>query len=62
MKKYIFSIFILLALTTSVYPQKSDSKKDKIRKLTILHWNDFHARNMPYRISKKDTVTGESES
>lgn len=64
MKKYIFSIFIILALTSFAYPQKSDSKsgKDKIRKLTILHWNDFHARNMPYRISKKDTVTGESES
>lgn len=29
-----------------------------IKEVTILHWNDFHARNQPYKVSKKDTSTG----
>jgi 5'-nucleotidase / UDP-sugar diphosphatase len=27
----------------------------EIKEVTILHWNDFHARNQPYRVSKKDS-------
>lgn len=30
-----------------------------IKEVTILHWNDFHARNQPYKVSKKDSATGE---
>ncbi|HMT12579.1 MAG TPA: hypothetical protein PKA39_13260, partial [Ignavibacteria bacterium] len=30
-----------------------------MKEVTILHWNDFHARNQPYKVSKKDSVTGE---
>ena len=30
-----------------------------LKEVTILHWNDFHARNQPYKVSKKDTATGE---
>ena len=30
----------------------------EIKELTILHWNDFHARNQPYKVSKKES-TGE---
>lgn len=29
-----------------------------LKEVTILHWNDFHARNQPYKVSKKDS-TGE---
>lgn len=46
----------------SAFSQKSDSKSGNVKEMTILHWNDFHARNLPYRVSKKDTVTGVSES
>ncbi len=31
----------------------------ELKEVTILHWNDFHARNQPYKVSKKDTATGE---
>ena len=62
MKKYFLTLFIIFIFTSSAFPQKSDSKRNTVKKLTILHWNDFHARNLPYRISKKDSVTGESES
>lgn len=27
--------------------------QENIKELTILHWNDFHARNVPYQVSKK---------
>lgn len=53
MKKYLlialFYVFIL-----PVYSQDSDN--ENIKELTILHWNDFHARNMPYKINKKDSL------
>lgn len=53
MKKYIvFILFTVLALP--VFSQNSDDSN--IKELTILHWNDFHARNMPYKINKKDSL------
>ena len=55
----IISIFIFTSLTLS---QSTDSKSNNIREVTILHWNDFHSRNLPYKTSKKDSVTGISES
>src|SRR5690606_17887949 len=36
-----------LVLAVSVYSQEN------MRDVTILHWNDFHARNMPYEVTKK---------
>ena len=33
--------------------------QENLKEVTILHWNDFHARNQPYRVSKKDSATGE---
>jgi len=47
-------IFILIASAGVVYSQRS------IRELKILHWNDFHARNLPYKATKKqdgETIT-----
>jgi len=62
MQKLKLIRFIFLAVITAffysgdLYAQKSD--KSKIRDLTILHWNDLHARNLPYKVSKKnDTVS-----
>lgn len=46
-------LFLLLFCTGLVYTQN-------IKEVTILHWNDFHARNEPYKISKKDNATGET--
>ena len=58
MKKYlILTLFLVFVLP--VYSQNSDD--GNIKELTILHWNDFHARNMPYTISKKDS-TGEKKN
>ncbi|MCI0716888.1 MAG: bifunctional metallophosphatase/5'-nucleotidase [Chlorobi bacterium] len=30
----------------------------ELKEITVLHWNDFHARNQPYKISKKDKASG----
>lgn len=45
-------IFVSL-LTLSAFSQES------LKEVTILHWNDFHARNQAYKVSKKDSVTGQ---
>jgi 2',3'-cyclic-nucleotide 2'-phosphodiesterase (5'-nucleotidase family) len=53
MKKYlIIALFFLFVLP--VYSQNSDN--GNVKELTILHWNDFHANNMPYKINKKDSL------
>ena len=45
-------LLLLLFCFSGIYSQN-------IKEITILHWNDFHARNEPYKVSKKDTATGE---
>lgn len=66
MVKAIFSLVILFLFVSTSFSQKTDSRKTKssrnVKDLTILHWNDFHARNLPYKISKKDSVTGKDLS
>ncbi|MCE1164072.1 MAG: bifunctional metallophosphatase/5'-nucleotidase [Bacteroidetes bacterium] len=46
MKRYIV---ILLVLFSFVYSYAQEN----IREINIVHWNDFHARNEPYKTSKK---------
>ncbi len=46
MKKLITSIIIALSCA-SLFAQ------DNVKEISILHWNDFHARNVPYKTSKK---------
>ncbi len=48
---------ILLYVFTALFALNSYSQD--IKEVTILHWNDFHARNQPYKVSKKDSITGE---
>ena len=45
-RKYFVTLIIMLFISASGFAQD-------VRELTILHWNDFHARNMPYEISRK---------
>ncbi len=45
----ILLIITALTLSLNLFAQE-------IKEVTILHWNDFHARNQPYRISKKDST------
>lgn len=52
MKKIVFLAFIFLVNCTFVLSQ------DNIKEVTILHWNDFHARNTQQRLTRKDSVTG----
>ncbi len=49
---------ILTFLLVSIF--SVSQAQDNIKELTILHWNDFHARNVPYKISK--TKDGETTS
>lgn len=51
MNRAFMALAVVLLITSHSYTQEN------IRDVTILHWNDFHARNMPYEISKK--VNGE---
>lgn len=53
MKKYLI-IALLFLFTLPGYTQDSDS--ENIKDVTILHWNDFHARNTAYKINKKDST------
>ena len=43
---YIFA-FLIFCLSTSLFSQD-------IRELRILHWNDFHSSNIPFKVSKKE--------
>jgi len=47
----ILYVIVFILLYGSVYTQTT-------KEVTILHWNDFHARNEPYKVSKKDKATG----
>ncbi|MCX6163836.1 MAG: hypothetical protein NTU73_03065, partial [Ignavibacteriae bacterium] len=53
MKKYLI-IALFFTFFLPAYSQNTD--EGNIKELTILHWNDFHARNMPYKINKKDSL------
>ncbi len=48
---------IILTILSALFAINTLSQD--IKEVTILHWNDFHARNQPYKVSKKDSVTGE---
>lgn len=48
---------ILLIVLSAIFAFNSFAQE--LKEVTILHWNDFHARNQPYKVSKKDSVTGE---
>src|SRR4030095_9309971 len=55
-KKLVIVVFIsLFSLSNSL----NESCGQTIKEITILHWNDFHARNQPYKVSKKYSATGE---
>lgn len=46
-------LFVLLFISSVCFSQESSDPN--IKDVTILHWNDFHSRNLPYRVTKKDT-------
>lgn len=48
---------IILILLTAIFAINTYAQD--LKEVTILHWNDFHARNQPYKVLKKDSVTGE---
>ncbi|MBS1517143.1 MAG: bifunctional metallophosphatase/5'-nucleotidase [Bacteroidetes bacterium] len=62
MKKIFLALLILLSFSGYSFSQKTDSKSGtdykRYKDINILHWNDFHARNQPYKITKKDSVSG----
>ena len=68
MNKKIFLILVSIILTLQAgYSQHIDSRKTvlksslvsgtngkDIKEINILHWNDFHARNAPYKMTPKN--------
>ena len=54
--KHCFKAIILLFL---IFPVLAIAQEETVRELTILHWNDLHARNQMLKGSKKDSATGE---
>ncbi len=71
MNKIVLIFVIIFSFENLAFSQKVDShsnlydtkeaiqQNDNFKELRILHWNDMHARNMPYKVSKKDKETGE---
>lgn len=51
-KLKLFTIVLLLFSAGLLFSQ------DNLKDLRILHWNDFHSRNLPYKASKK--IDGET--
>ncbi len=64
--KTLLTVLAFFLSASFIFSQDSNSLKSpsskNIKDLNILHWNDFHARDLPYRISKKDSLSGESSS
>ena len=55
----LLSILIILWLIpgcATVAPPREDTAP-----LTILHWNDFHAHNVPYEVAGTDSATGKQK-
>ena len=62
MKKFLFTFISVFIFTSFSHSQSKENKSGNVTEITILHWNDFHSRNLPYRVSKKDSVTGETNA
>jgi len=58
MKKYIL-ILLVFAFVFPAFAQETDNPD--VKELTILHWNDFHSRNMPYKVNKKDSTGAQTQ-
>lgn len=58
MKKYII-ILLVFAFVFPAFAQESDNAD--VKELNILHWNDFHSRNMPYKVNKKDSTGAQTQ-
>ncbi|MGV8018332.1 MAG: bifunctional metallophosphatase/5'-nucleotidase [Ignavibacteria bacterium] len=53
MKRYFIIVFLMFAFQFSL-------AQESIKEINIVHWNDFHARNVPYATTKKqdgETIT-----
>jgi 2',3'-cyclic-nucleotide 2'-phosphodiesterase (5'-nucleotidase family) len=55
MKRHFKTLLLLLI----ILPCLAHAQNGNYRDLTILHWNDLHARNQMLKGSKKDSATGE---
>ena len=55
MKRHFKTLLLLLI----ILPCLAHAQNGNYRDLTILHWNDLHARNQMLKGSKKDSTTGE---
>lgn len=51
-KKFLILLLILFSANGFLFAQENSG----IKEIQILHWNDFHARNTPYKINKKDSL------
>lgn len=65
-KKFLVAFIAVLLISNTLYSQQNDTPSKEtsgnVKEITILHWNDFHARNLPYRVSKNDSASGEKIS
>jgi 2',3'-cyclic-nucleotide 2'-phosphodiesterase (5'-nucleotidase family) len=53
---------ILITMIAVVFAVQICYSQQNVKTLTILHWNDLHAHNLPYKVTKKDSVSGISTS
>lgn len=53
MRRFAFPLILLIFYASSF-------SQDNLKEVTIFHWNDFHAHNLPEKRAKKDSITGET--
>jgi 5'-nucleotidase/UDP-sugar diphosphatase len=58
MNRYLPPLLIALVLWSGACSSSRPDGSGHVP-LTILHWNDFHARNVPHEVERLDTATGE---
>ncbi|MCZ6775995.1 MAG: bifunctional UDP-sugar hydrolase/5'-nucleotidase [Ignavibacteria bacterium] len=58
MSKCTYLVALLMAVVCSACSFFVFQQNENIGQLTILHWNDFHAQNIPYDVTVSDSATG----
>jgi hypothetical protein len=53
MKNYLIFVFAVLFLFPFAGGTDVCIAQENIKEMNILHWNDFHARNVPYKTTRK---------
>ena len=57
MRRILISLLVLLSFSCAA---QKETVSDHTAVLTILHWNDFHAQNVPWEVRADTSVPGDT--